>query len=70
MTGKMNKIAVVIAIRVANLSTPHTPSMKYPCDECGAECWVSYGTEEALLSGQAAHVVCTECMIKEMQDDG
>ena len=59
---------VIVAIRVANLPKPYVESLKYQCSGCGEECWVSLGTEEVLLMGQAKKVVCVDCMVKKMEE--
>jgi len=60
--------SIIIAFRVIDLPEPYVKSIKYACSDCGEMCWVSYGTEEALLTGQVKKVVCTYCMEEILYD--
>ena len=58
---------IIVALKVADLPRPYVRSLKYKCSDCGEECWVSLGTEEALLDGSAKKVVCVDCMIRKQE---
>ena len=63
----MSNEIVVVAFRVSDLPEPYVKSLKYRCSSCGEECWVSCGTEEALLDGSAKRVVCMDCATKTIE---
>jgi hypothetical protein len=58
----MSDPIIIAAIRVTDMPTPHFPSIKHNCSECGEPCWVSEETEGFMMSKVAERMVCIQCV--------
>ena len=57
--------ALFVAPRVSNMPTPHIPSFKVPCTECGEDVWIDSNMEKYWSK---ARIVCLVCALKSASE--